>query len=308
VIGHDRHATTDQLASLTAGALRPRTAARISIHVSRCDQCTQVVHQLDQVPIILTSAQYPPMPTVVSIQIEAALRVEATQRLSAMPATEGGRGDLPARHRRRAARGGWHLPGFSVPATRLVAAAGALVIAAAGSYAIVNHVHSGVATVPSQGSVAAPPNVQQMRSGPDVTYGRPGALHTIHAVQSSANFVPAKLTTQVSVAVHAAQARRVSTSQPTVSNPGASRAQGTSTSAGSATPSSSIASRLAGCIDLIAPGRVVLLVDLARYNDEPAAIIVIAALGASPAEAWAVGSACSGSARDVLGHAVLSHI
>jgi hypothetical protein len=93
-----------------------------------------------------------------------------------------------------------------------------------------------------------------------------------------------------------------------VSNPGASRAQGSSTSAGSATPSSSIASRLAGCIDLIAPGRVVLLVDLARYNNEPATIIVIAALGANPAEAWAVGSACSGSAEDVLGHAILSHI
>ncbi len=307
MIGHDRHATTDQLASLTTGALRPRKAARISVHVTRCDRCTQVVRQLDKVPAILTSAQYPPMPAGVSIQIEAALRVEATQRLSAMPATEGGRGDLPARHSRRAPRLSWHLPGLSVPATRLVAAGGALVIAAAGSYEIVNHVHSGVSTVPSQGSVAAPANVQQMSLGPDVTYGRPGALHTIHAVESSANFLPAKLTTQVSDAVHAAQARRVSTSQPTVSNPGVSRAQ-SSTSAGSATPSSSIASRLASCIDLIAPGRVVLLVDLARYNDKPATIIVIAALAPSPAEAWVVGSACSGSSKDVLGHAILSHI
>jgi hypothetical protein len=307
VIGHDRHATTDQLASLTTGALRSRKAARISVHVTRCDQCSQVVRQLDQVPAILTSAQYPPMPAGVSIQIEAALRVEATQRLSAMPATEGGRGDLPARHRRSAARRGWQLPGLSVPATRLVAAGSALVIAAAGGYEIVNHVHSGVSTVPSQGSVAAPPNVQQMSLGPDVTYGRPGALHTIHAVQSSANFLPAKLTTEVSDAVHAARARRVSASQPTVSNPGASQAQ-SSNSAGSATPGSSIASRLAGCIDLIAPGRVVLLVDLARYNDKPATVIVIAALSASPAEAWVVGSACSGSSKDILGHAILSHI
>jgi len=276
--------------------------------MTRCDTCTEVARQLDQIPIILTSAQYPPMPAVVSIQIEAALRVEATQRLSAMPATEGGRGDLPARHRRRSARRGWHLPGFSVQATRLVAAGGALVIAAAGGYAIVDHVHSGVSTSPSQGSVAAPPNVQQMSSGPDVTYGRPGALHTIHAVQSSANFIPAKLTSQVSNAVHAAQERRLSAGQPTVSNPAASGAQGSSTSAGSATPSSSTASRLASCIDLIAPGRMVLLVDLAHYNNMPATIIVIAALGASPAEAWAVGSACSGSAKDILGHVILSHI
>lgn len=307
MIGRDRHASTDQLASLTTGALRPRKAARISIHVTRCDQCTLVVRQLDQVPAILMSAQYPPLPITVSFQIETALRVEATQRLSAMPATEGGRGDLPARHRRRAARRGWHLPGLSVPATRLVAAAGALVIAAAGGYEIAGHAHSGVSTGTSQGSVAAPPNVQQMSLGPDVTYGRPGALHTIHAVESSANFLPAKLTTQASDAVHAAQARRVSTSQPTVSNPGASRAQ-SSTSAGSATPSSSIASRLAACIDLIAPGRVVLLIDLARYNDTPATIIVIAALATRPAEAWVVGSACSGSGMDILGHTILSHI
>lgn len=308
MIGHDRHVTTDQLASLTIGALRRRKAARVSIHVTRCERCSQVVRQLEQLPAILTSAQYPPMPTVVSIQVEAAIRVEATQRLSAMPATEGGRGDLPAQHRRRAARRGWHLPGLSVPATRLVAAAGALVIATAGGYEVANHVHSGVSTVPSQGSVAAPNvHAQQMSLGPNVTYGHPGALHTIHAVQSSANFLPAKLTAQITDAVHAARARGVSASQPSVSSPGASRAQG-NTSAGSAGPSSGTASRLGSCIDLIAPGRVVLLVDLARFNDKPATIIVIAALAASPAEAFVVGSACSASSKDILGHAILSHI
>ena len=112
---------------------------------------------------------------------------------------------------------------MSVPATRLVAAAGALVIASAGGYVVASNAHTGVSNAPSQGSVAAPPpNVKQMSLGPNVTYGRPGALHTVRAVQSSANFLPARLTTQVSAAVHAAQARRVSASQPTVSNPGAS--------------------------------------------------------------------------------------
>ena len=307
MIRRGRHATTDQLASLAAGALSPRKAARISAHLTVCVQCDQISHQLDQVPAVLAGAQSPPMPTTVSIQIEAALRVEATQRLTAMPATEGGRGELPARHRRRAARRGWHLPGFSVPATRLVAAAGALVIAAAGGYEIATHASGGAATSPSEGSAAGRVPAQQMSLGPNVTYGHPGALHTIRAVQSIANFAPAKLTAEVSDAVHAAQARGIPTDQPTVSTPRASNAQ-TSSSAGSAAPTSSLASRLAACIDLIAPGRMVLLVDLARYNGVPATVIVIAALAGSPAEAWVVGSACSASTKDIIGHTVLSHI
>src|SRR5215475_7508469 len=111
------HATTDQLASLAVGALSARKAARISAHVTVCEQCGQVSRQLDQVPAVLTSAQYLPMPATVSI------RIEATQRLTAMPATEGGRGELPARHRRRATRRGWTLPGLSARGTRVVAAA-----------------------------------------------------------------------------------------------------------------------------------------------------------------------------------------
>lgn len=307
MIRRGRHATTDQLASLIAGALSVRKTARISAHLTGCERCGQVSRQLDQLPVILTATQYPPMPASLSIRIEAALRVEATQRLTAMPATEGGRGDLPARHRRRSVPRGWHLPGLSVPATRLVAAAGAFVIAAAGAYVITTHESGGVSSGPSEGSVAAPAPAQQMSLGADVTYGRPGALHTIHTVQSSANFLPAKLTTQIADAVHAARSKGVSASQPPSSTPGASRAQ-SSNVPGSAAPSSSIASRLTGCIDLLAPGRVVLLVDLARFNGQPATIIVIAALAASPAEAWVVGSGCSAASKDILGHALLSHL
>lgn len=307
MIRRGRHFTTDQLASLAVGLLSTRKAARISAHLTACDRCGQVSRALDQLPAVLTTAQYPPMPATVSIRIEAALRVEATQRLTALPATEGGRGYLPARHRRPASGRGWHLPGLSGWATRLVAAAGALVIATAGGYEIATHVHSQQSSIPSEGSVAGPAPVQQMSLGPDVTYGRAGALHTIHVVQSSANFLPAKLTSEVAAAVHAARARGVSGSQPTSSTPGASRAQ-TSNSAGSAAPSSDIASRLAGCIDLIVPGREVLLVDNARFNGMPATIIVVAALAASPAEAWVVGSACSASGKDILSHVVLSHL
>jgi hypothetical protein len=201
----------------------------------------------------------------------------------------------------------WHLPGLSVPATRLVAAAGALVIVAGGSYEIVSHVGNGTTASPSTGSAAAPAQVQQMSLGPDVTYGRPGATHTIHAVQSSADFAPASLRTQAVNAVHAAQARGASGAQPSISAPAPSQAQ-TSNSIGSGAPAAGPVTQLAGCINLIAAARTVLLVDIARFEHKPATIIVLAATASSPAEAWVVGSACSASAKDVLAHTVLGHI
>lgn len=310
MIRRDRHASADELASLEAGDLRPRKAARIESHAAGCDRCSQLRRHLATVPGILASANYPPLPEKVAVGIEAAFRVEATQRLSAMPATEAGRRELPGSHRRRGAGRGWYLPRLSVTATRLVAAAGALAVVAGGGYAIASHAGTGTTSSPSAGSAAAPAQVQQMSAGPDVTYGRPGATHTIHSVQSSANFVPASLSTQATNAVHAAQARGASAAEPSLSAPGVSRAQTTASaaSAASAGPRSGVASRLAGCIDLIAPGRTVLLVDLARFEGKAATIIVIAALGASPAQAWVVGSSCSASDKDIIAHAVLGHL
>jgi hypothetical protein len=304
VIRRDRHASADELASLEAGDVRPRKAARIETHVAGCDRCSQIRRQLASVPNILASARYPPMPEKVAVGIEAAFRVEATQRLSAMPATEAGRRELPGAHRRRAARQGWHVPRLSVTATRLVSAAGALAVVAGGGYVIASHAGNGATSSPSAASAAGPAQLQQLSAGPDVTYGRPGATHTIQSVQSSANFVPASLSTQATDAVHAAEARGASAAQPSLSAPIAARAQA-STSAGSASPGPGVASRLAGCINDIAPGRTALLVDLARFEGKPATIIVIAALAASPAEAWVVGSACSASVKDIIAHAVL---
>jgi hypothetical protein len=307
VIRHNRHASADELASLEADVLRPRKAVRIDRHLAGCQQCTLLRHQLDTVPTLLAGAQYPSMPETVYIRIEATLAVEARMRIADQPITEAGRRDLPAGHRRRPLRWDWQLRGFSVPATRLVAAAGALAIVAGGSYEIATHAGNGAAPSPSAASGGAPAQVQQMSLGPEVTYGHTGALHTIHAVQSSADFAPASLRTQAVDAVHAAEARHASGAQPTFSAPTASRAQGSS-SIGSAAPSAGPVTQLAGCLNLIAAARSVLLVDIAHFQHKAATIIVIAAAGSSPAEAWVVGSTCSASAKDVLAHVVLGHI
>src|SRR5262245_398984 len=119
-----KHPNADHLASLAVGELRPRKAAKIQAHVAQCEQCARDCEQLNAIAAILASASYPPMPENLSARIESAISSEARQRLAAMPATEAGRRDLPARRPRATAGGGWHLPVLSAAATRLAAVGG----------------------------------------------------------------------------------------------------------------------------------------------------------------------------------------
>ena len=124
-----RHASADELADLAAGVLRPRKAGKVSAHLSGCAYCTDVSNQLADVSSLLATVPVAPMPANLSSRIESAIAAESAQRLASEPATESGRRDLPARNRHpRRSRQGWRVPSLSGPASRLVAAAGALVI------------------------------------------------------------------------------------------------------------------------------------------------------------------------------------
>ena len=215
-----------------------------------------------------------------------------------------GRRDLPARRPRAATSGGWHLPRLSAAATWLAAAAAAVAIAVAGSYRVANDVGTSVtpSTSSQQPGAAAP--AQQMSLGPDVTYGQPGSRHTIRAVKSDTNFVATHLRTQAISAVHAVEARGAIAAQPSAS----AATQLTGRVADTAAGSPVTASRLAGCIGLIAPGRTVLLIDIARYQGTPATLIVTAATGVNHAEAWVAGSSCSATTKDVLTQAALGNL
>ncbi len=127
-----RHASAEDLAGLDLDALKPRKAAKIRGHVGGCVQCTQLSSQVSAVPAMLASQPYPAMPASVSTRLDTALASESAQRLASAPATEAGRRDLPDRSHAPKPRRGWQLPGMSVAGTRLVAAAGALVIVGVG--------------------------------------------------------------------------------------------------------------------------------------------------------------------------------
>jgi hypothetical protein len=303
-----RHASDEELALLAEGELRRRKAAKVSAHVAGCTQCTQVRAELTAVPALLSGVPYPPLPGSVSVRIESAIRVEVNHRLAEAPATEAGRGLLPTRSRRQRAgviQRGWHLPGLSVPATRLVAAAGAVVLVGGGGYLVASNLTSGVPT--SSSSSAQPPSTSQpMTAGPNVTYGSPGSQHTIHSVSSSTNFVPKQLRAQVLAAYHEAQVKGEAgnVSFGGTSGPSASSLQ----SNAAAASGGGAGTRLAGCMRAVADGRMVLLLDLARYEGKPAMIVVLGSTATSQAEVIVTADSCSATSSAVLTRAPLGHL
>ena len=335
----NKHPSADQLACLAAGGLRPRRAARIEAHLARCGPCTQLGHELNAITDILGSASYPPMPHHLSARLDAAISQEARQRQAAQgPVAQ----RLTAHHQtaqRPAVRrlAGQHLaarrpstgPGLPLMATRLAAAVGAIVIVAAGGYRVAQNAGNGVTHAPSSPLAAAAAPAHHMSLGPNVTYGQPASLDTIRAVQSQTNFVAARLRAQAISALNAAEGLDNFAAQPPASkvaplaanaaadpegdpagsDPAGSDPAGVAYPASTAYPAGSglSASRLAGCIGLIAPGRTVLLIDIARYQGKPAAMIVTAPTVVIGAEAWVVGSSCSATTKDVLVEAALGN-
>jgi hypothetical protein len=303
-----RHVSAEDLASLDLDALKPRKAARVRTHVQTCVQCTQLSSQVGAVPSTLASVSvsYQAMPDSLAARLDAVIASESTQRLAAAPASEAGRRDLPQRSRRaRPQRHGRQLPGLSVLGTRLVAAAGALVIVGAGGYEIATNVSgpstSGTAAT-SSGAAAVPnPQTSQLSVGANVHYGASGQHKTIRTVSSNMNFEPSKLGPEAVAAVRAARLHgAVEFNGPAA--PSASAGAGASDK----TTGASSTSTLAGCLDRIAGSQTVLLVEMANYAGRPATIIVTAASAAQKAEVWVVGPACSASRPDVLDHLGLS--
>jgi hypothetical protein len=302
-----RHVSADELADLAAGALKPRKAGKISGHIAICVQCTHVSEQLVDVSVLLASVQFPPMPERLSVRIEAALATESVQRLSSQPATEAGRRDLPVRGRgSQGSRTGWRMPGLSGPASRLVAAAGALVIIGFGSYEVATHAGGSPSSSSSSGGSepAALPQAGRVTFGPNVSYQHDGTTKVLKTVHTNTNFLRATLGQQ---AVEALGQARLSGAVP---GERANNSPAPSASAAKATDGiakSSPDAQLTGCVDRIAAGKAVLLVERAKFEGQPATIIVIASVTPGTGEVWVVSPSCSASDTNVLDHLTVAH-
>jgi hypothetical protein len=298
-----RHASAEELASLDLDGLRPRKAARVRAHLGSCVQCTQLNSEMSAVPAMLAGVSYPPMSANMSARIDTALAAESAQRLATEPASEAHRRDLPERSGKR--QGSWKLPGMSVLSTRLVAAAGALVIIGFGGYEIAAHAGSNVAgtSAASNGSATAP-NVGQMSLGPSVQYGEPTSTKSVNTVTSSTNFTSADLGTQAAAAALAAKDRGYVGARATTAPAPTTNANSSKSDAARGSPADS---QLASCLDAVAGNQTVVLVEQAKFQDQPATIIMTAQSATSSAQVWAVSPSCSASHPDVLDHVTLSH-
>jgi hypothetical protein len=295
-----RHFTDDDLARYIEGDLRPRRSAKIGSHLAGCSDCQGRVAALRAVPSLLASVPYPPIPERLSSRIDMALAAESSARVASQPASEAGRGDLPARAK-PGRQGGW-MPRLTSPlALRTGAAVAAAVVVAGGGYALVSHTGSGSGSTSS--SISGPPAVPaygKVHNGPSVNYRHGGHSSSITTVKSDTNFGSATLAKQAALAL---AAQRSASSNGAARTSGSSSTFGAPTSAGQPYPNATVspaAAKLQGCVNRVAAGRNVLLVDVAKYEGSPATIIVVRAGSSGRAEVYAAGSGCSASKSDIL--------
>jgi len=299
-----RHASLDELADLGVGVLRPGKAARLTEHVAGCPQCTQLNSQLSDVPPLLASTPYPDIPLDLSTRIDTALASEANLRQASAPATEAGRRDLPARSGHGSAGrggGGQRFPRLPRRAVSIATAAAAVILVGAGAYAVTTQLGGSPVTHSSSAAGLAGPAASES-VGPRVTYGPASSAGSIQTVTSDTDFMPGTLSSQAAAAVKEARQEgvhpmgtRQATAAPDIHSNANIGMSGNGTASGA----------VQSCVNAIAAGREVLLVELAKYSGNPATLIVTAALGSKPAEAWIVGPLCSAADHDLLAHARL---
>jgi hypothetical protein len=307
-----RHVGAQTLAGFRHGDLSPRRTSRIYAHLAGCARCRELNSDLAGVTTLLAAAQPPPIPEHLATRIQTALAAEAAMRAAQTaagevgteaappaPAPPGGRSprhERPGHARRRPLP-----PGLSSPlALRTAAAAAAVVVIAGGAYEVVQHVGSSspARSTPGAGAARVP-----RTAGPLITSGAAPGLHYLHdgrqasitPVTTSVNFTPANLRSEVS---------------SELSRHGAVKAAGSAAAAPAAQPTPSYAqsygSALQDCVNRIAAGHQVLLVEIARYQGAPATVIVTVSSGADPEQAWVVGPGCSAGRSDVLAHVTLA--
>ena len=292
---------------------------------------------------MLADAQPPPIPEHLTARIQTALATEAARRAAlttgapaasaeatetktgrawaeptgaagpevpeAPPGRRTARHWRPGRDRRRP-----RLPGFSSPiALRTMAAAAAAVVLAGGGYEVAQHVGNSSPSASSAGSahnfpLITPPGSGSAASGsraataqpfnrPELQYRHDGHLASVTPVATSRDFTPANLRSQVGSDLARYGAVEAS---PNVMHRPASSARQTATVGGIPV------STLQGCVNRIAAGQQVLLVEVARYQGAPTTVIVTSAQAGSPEQVWVVGTGCSGTSSDLLTHVILA--
>lgn len=312
----NRHVRAEVLAYYHEGAVNRRKAARIRAHLSGCPSCTSVGSGLRAVSDLLAGVPEAPMPDALAARLQMAISTESAQRAAqhadlgaAMPGSGAagdaatvrvpGRADLPTpksgRHSRRSVRG------LSSPLLlRGLAAAGAVVLVVGVGFLLTGGIggysRTSVGSSPgTSGTQANRPVASGRRSSSTgLRYSQAGTPATTTAIASDVNFTPDALAAQVKSAM-----------AMTSSGLGASTAAPDVHPAQTAGPTESVGGigvpQLEACVTQVAGSSHVLVVDVARYQDKPAIIIVVQAVPPGPElSVYVVGTQCSASITDLI--------
>jgi hypothetical protein len=261
------HVDAESLALYAEGQLSRRRTVRVRAHLAGCAECARAAAALAEVTTRLSQVPVPPMPAAVAARLDAALSAESARRAAGAapaPAPEPA-GAPPPRPPRRG-------PLWSPRALRILAVTGAtLVVAGGAGYAVSQFSGSGSSSSASSSSGTAPSPVpaagrhSAVEGAPNVSSPGSRVIHphtNPNAPSSGPRYV--RTGTDYRHGTLAAQARHT-LAEYTVSG----------LSGPAMLPASRVPAAVRSCVSHVAQGHPVRLVDLARYQQRPAIVIVL---------------------------------
>jgi Putative zinc-finger len=255
------HVDAESLALYAEGELSRGRTARVRAHLPGCPECAATLAALGEVTTQLSHVPAAPMPSAVTARLDAALNAEAAHRAAAPGAPV----PTPAStsHRRPPQRN----PRWSPAGLRILAGTAVTLVVAGGvGYAVSQFAGSGTASSASapagqSGQHSAPqaaPNISASSTGGHARKPHTGpfiSTSTTRWAQTGTDYRPGTLGTQ---------------GQKLLAEYGVSGISGPSQ-----LPADSITAQVHNCVTQAAAGRVPVVVDLARYQQHPAIIIVL---------------------------------
>jgi hypothetical protein len=275
--GQMTHLDTDVLAEFRAGLITGRRGAKIAGHLAGCERCTALDDELAGVSALLASVPAPPMPDSVAQRLETVLAAEVTKRNNY---AERGKVDRPGESEApgRPAR----MRGFRLATWRVLVPAGAVVVLlAGGGYGLSRVVGGPGSPTTVAGAAGVASSAAASSAGKAASRALPPAAAPLSPVPSARSQLrPQNRTVDVSPATLRQQVAAE------LRLPRASR------------PTKATSPQVLACIHLLAGGASPELVESARFEGQPATIIV--ARTGQHDTVWVAGPGCSATSRDLL--------
>lgn len=279
--GQSTHPDADVLAEYRAGLVTRRRAATITAHLADCARCTGVADDLASVPALLATVPAPAMPDRLAQRLDLELAAEVARRIdSERPGVERPRDPVT---RRRPTRN----RGLRRMSLRVLAPAAAVVLAVGGYFL------SRIGGTPQQGASSAAAPASSARPATGRVAAPLGAPATAGGTEpQSQRMSPADFAVVISPfdfrATALSQQLEADLRMPVTTRP---------THAASTT--------VRACVLRVAGSAAVVRVESARFEGQPATVIVTRAGASASDQARIVGADCSAASSDVLATATV---